>query len=58
MRGLEPPQAASTPRLPPADRCCYQRDIADELIEGIPIGCFPDLYRALSGAKVDEVITP
>jgi hypothetical protein len=37
--------------------CCYQRNIADRLIEGIPIGCFPDLYRALSGAKVDLVIT-
>jgi hypothetical protein len=39
------------------DQCCYQREIADKLIEGIPIGCFPDLYRALSGAKVDQVIT-
>jgi hypothetical protein len=39
------------------DQCCYQRAIADRLIEGIPIGCFPDLYQALSGAKVDQVIT-
>ncbi|HTP51026.1 MAG TPA: SaoD/DsrE family protein [Anaeromyxobacteraceae bacterium] len=39
------------------DQCCYQRNIADRLIEGIPIGCFPDLYRALGGAKVDQVIT-
>ena len=39
------------------DQCCYQRSIADRLIEGIPIGCFPDLYGALSGAKVDQVIT-
>ncbi len=39
------------------DQCCYQRNIADRLIEGIPIGCFPDLYRALSGVKVDQVIT-
>jgi hypothetical protein len=39
------------------DQCCYQRDIADKLIEGIPIGCFPDLYKALSGAKIDQVIT-
>jgi hypothetical protein len=23
----------------------------------IPIGCFPDLYQALAGAKVDQVIT-
>jgi hypothetical protein len=39
------------------DQCCYQRAIADTLIEGVPIGCFPDLYRALSGAKLDQVIT-
>ena len=39
------------------DQCCYQRGIAERLIEGIPIGCFPDLYRALSGAKIDQVIT-
>jgi hypothetical protein len=39
------------------DQCCYQREIADRLIEGIPIGCFPDLYRALAGARVDQVIT-
>jgi hypothetical protein len=39
------------------DQCCYQRSIADRLIEGIPIGCFPDLYKALSGVKVDQVIT-
>jgi hypothetical protein len=39
------------------DQCCYQRNIADRLIEGIPIGCFPDLYQALSGAKIDQVIT-
>jgi len=39
------------------DQCCYQRAIADKLIEGIPIGCFPDLYKALSGVKLDQVIT-
>jgi hypothetical protein len=39
------------------DQCCYQRSIADRLIEGIPIGCFPDLYKALAPAKVDQVIT-
>jgi hypothetical protein len=36
---------------------CYQRSIADKLIEGVPIGCFPDLYKALSAVKVDQVIT-
>jgi hypothetical protein len=39
------------------DQCCYQRAIADRLIEGIPIGCFPDLYKALASAKIDQVIT-
>jgi hypothetical protein len=39
------------------DQCCYQRNIADRLLEGVSIGCFPDLYRALAGAKVDQVIT-
>jgi hypothetical protein len=39
------------------DQCCYQRDIADKLLPGVPIGCFPDLYKALGGAKVDQVIT-
>jgi hypothetical protein len=39
------------------DQCCYQRNIADRLVEGIPIGCFPDLYAALGGAAVDQVIT-
>ncbi len=39
------------------DQCCYQRRIADRLVEGVPIGCFPDLYRALEGAAVDQVIT-
>ncbi len=39
------------------DQCCYQREIADKLIEGVPIGCFPDLYQALAGVKVDQVIT-
>ena len=39
------------------DQCCYQRNIADRLLEGVPIGCFPDLYKALAGAKIDQVIT-
>jgi hypothetical protein len=39
------------------DQCCYQRAIADKLIDGIPIGCFPDLYKALAGARIDQVIT-
>ena len=39
------------------DQCCYQRAIADRLIDRIPIGCFPDLYKALGGARIDQVIT-
>jgi hypothetical protein len=39
------------------DQCVYERNIADRLIEGVPIGCFPDLYKALAPAKVDQVIT-
>ena len=36
---------------------CYEREIADKLIDGVPIGCFPDLYKALSGNMPDQVIT-
>jgi len=39
------------------DQCCYEREIAAKLFPGIPIGCFPDLYKALSGNMPDQVIT-
>jgi hypothetical protein len=39
------------------DQCCYEREIADRLLDGVPIGCFPDLYKALSGNMPDQVIT-
>lgn len=39
------------------DQCCYERDIADKLFDGVPIGCFPDLYAALAPAAPDLVIT-
>lgn len=39
------------------DRCCYERGIADRLIEEARIGCFPDLYAALAEAPPDQVIT-
>ncbi|WP_440997843.1 SaoD/DsrE family protein [Arhodomonas sp. SL1] len=39
------------------DQCCYEREIADRLMPGVPIGCFPDLYSALSGNPPDQVIT-
>ncbi len=39
------------------DQCCYERCIADKLFDGVPIGCFPDLYGALSADPPDQVIT-
>lgn len=39
------------------DQCCYERHIADRLVEGARIGCFPDLYAALGPAAPDQVIT-
>src|SRR6202162_990210 len=39
------------------DQCCYEREIADKLLPGVPVGCFPDLYRALSSYPPDQVIT-
>ena len=39
------------------DQCCYEREIADKLFDGVGVGCFPDLYKALSGNMPDHVIT-
>ncbi len=40
------------------DQCCFQREITDKLVKQAKIGCFPDLYGALSKAgKIDFVIT-
>lgn len=39
------------------DQCCYEREITDQLLEGVAIGCFPDLYQALSGNMPDQVVT-
>lgn len=39
------------------DRCCYQREIDDKLVNLAGIGCFPNLYAALSGANINQVIT-
>lgn len=39
------------------DQCCYEREIADRLMPGVPVGCFPDLYEALAGGPPDQVIT-
>lgn len=39
------------------DRCCYQREIDDKLVPPCGIGCFPNVYAALGGVGVDQVIT-
>jgi len=39
------------------DQCAYEREIEDKLVEGATIGCFPNLYEALSGNMPDQVIT-
>ena len=39
------------------DKCAIERQIDEMLVEGASIGCFPDLYGALSGNMPDQVIT-
>lgn len=39
------------------DLCAIERGIDDQLVAGSGIGCFPDLYQALAGAEIDQVIT-
>jgi len=39
------------------DQCCEEREIDGKLVEGAVIGCFPNLYAALSGNMPDQVIT-
>ncbi|BAF58758.1 MAG: DsrE family protein [Pelotomaculum sp.] len=39
------------------DQCAIERGIENSLIPGARIGCFPQLYSALGGAGVDQVIT-
>ena len=39
------------------DLCCYERNIDGKLVEDATIGCFPNLYAALSGNPPDQVIT-
>jgi sulfur relay (sulfurtransferase) complex TusBCD TusD component (DsrE family) len=39
------------------DQCAIERGIDQRLIKGAQIGCFPQLYAALGGAGVDQVIT-
>jgi len=39
------------------DQCAYEREIDGNLVEDAVIGCFPNLYGALSGNMPDQVIT-
>ena len=48
------------------DRCALERELADGepgdcrprgTVEGVTVGCFPDLYGALAAAPPDQVIT-
>ena len=39
------------------DQCAYEREIDGMLVAGATIGCFPNLYGALSGHMLDKVIT-
>jgi hypothetical protein len=39
------------------DQCCEEREIEDGLVDGAVIGCFPNLYSALSGDMPDQIIT-
>ena len=39
------------------DQCCHERHIADKLVEGAVIGCFPNLYQALATNRPDQVIS-
>ena len=39
------------------DQCCEERELVGKLVDGAVIGCFPNLYEALSGNMPDQVIT-
>jgi hypothetical protein len=48
------------------DQCALERSLAEGVpgdcrptgtVAGVQVGCFPDLYRALSGGPPDQVIT-
>lgn len=39
------------------DQCCYERGIADKLVDGAVIGCFPNLYKALAANMPDQIIS-
>ncbi|KAF0207132.1 MAG: DsrE-related protein SaoD [Actinomycetota bacterium] len=56
-RKLQALQEKTGMLLMACDQCAYERHIADKLIPGAGIGCFPDLYAALGPAAPDQVIT-
>ena len=39
------------------DYCCEERGIANRLYPGVEIACFPDLYKKVKQAGVQQVIT-
>lgn len=48
------------------DQCALERNLATgepshaqvrDVVEGVTVGCFPDLYAALAGAPLDQVIS-
>ena len=39
------------------DQCAHEREIDGNLVDGAVIGCFPNLYGALSGNMPDQIIT-
>ena len=48
------------------DQCAIERGLAEgepmdarpvDVVEGVQVGCFPDLYGALAGNMPDQVIT-
>jgi hypothetical protein len=48
------------------DQCALERGLAEgelgsctttNTVEGVAVGCFPDLYGALAGARPDHIIT-
>ena len=48
---------ASGMLLMACDQCADEREITDKLVDGAVVGCFPNLYGALSGNMPDQVIT-
>lgn len=49
------------------DQCAHERNLAErtpdggytvkDAVEGVTVGCFPDLYGALAGNPPDQIIT-